>query len=76
MEINIKAFHGDKWLTLEQFKAWLEGRKCSHCENKAKWFPSYQGIAYCDEHYPYFPEKIEREYQEDLLKEQNKKKEN
>jgi len=31
------------------------GRKCSHCDKKAKWLDKYneKNPAYCDEHYPF-----------------------
>ena len=48
---------GSQFFTKDQFMAFLEGQKCSHCDKRAKWLPHDKGIAYCDEHYPYYEEK-------------------
>jgi len=48
------------WMTKEQFFAWIEQPKCSHCDKKATYFPTEKGmpkIYYCDDHYPYKKEK-------------------
>ena len=39
------------WLTLEQFLSL--GKKCSHCDKKAKWIANEKSPAYCDQHFPY-----------------------
>ncbi len=49
------------WMTPSQFEAIMEGQKCSHCDEKAKWLPKYErGIGYCDEHFPYKEELKEK----------------
>jgi len=43
------------WMTLEQFKAFVEQPKCSYCDKPATWLPKRNErdmIAYCDDHYP------------------------
>jgi hypothetical protein len=39
------------FLTLDQFKCL--GKKCSHCDQIAKWVSHPESPCYCDEHYPY-----------------------
>lgn len=40
----------------------MEGQKCSHCEKKAKWLPKYErGISYCDDHWPYKEEYLNKD---------------
>ncbi len=45
--------HTGQFFTTDQFMAFLEGQKCSHCDKRARWLPMEKGIGYCDEHYPY-----------------------
>lgn len=59
MKFNIKDLPTTGvWMTPKQFQAIMEGRKCSHCDNKAKWIhEDGKPPSYCDEHFPYHEEK-------------------
>lgn len=55
MKFNIDEFQTTgQWFTKDQFMAFLERQKCNHCDKRAKWLPYEKGIAYCDDHYPYW----------------------
>lgn len=55
-EFTIHLDDNMDFLSLEQFLSL--GKKCSHCDKKAKWLAHPESPAYCDEHFPYWEEKI------------------
>ncbi len=50
-----------QWFSKHQFMAFLEGQKCCYCDNRAKWLPHDKGNGYCDDHFPYYEEKLNEE---------------
>lgn len=56
--LNGKEVDAGQFMTPRQFMAILEGRKCSHCDKKARWIHEDGAPpSYCDEHFPYLEEK-------------------
>lgn len=55
------------WMTLEQFKAWAQHPKCSHCDKKATWMAHIESPKYCDDHYPYAQENEKNEHDDDVM---------
>lgn len=50
----------ESFMTMDQLFAFMQKQKCSRCEQRAKWLPEVNGVAYCDEHYPYHEENLEK----------------